>query len=382
MPSTYKVLVLIETTGTYGRSLVRGIVRYAKQHGPWIFFQESNPDELDIKSILKWNADGIIMRDREPFHELLSLKIPTIISSNYLQSHPTPVVTDDEKAISIMAAQHFLDRGFKHFAFCGQPYFWSDIRGQEFASYLAEQGYETHQFKKATNSNSNNQNNLKIHSENLAKWLVSLPKPLAVFVANDHLGRNIIDSLKEYKLKIPDDVAFLGVDDDHLACELCDPPLSSIKLNTETAGFEAAALLDRMMKGIGEKVQNIIIKPISVVTRQSSDIYVTADPEVNAALNYIRDNVRTPIQVCDVVKAAASSRRSLFYKFKKIRRRSILAEIKRARIEEIKRLLLETDMSISNISFAMGFSDASHISRYFRQAQKIDPYTYRMLHRK
>lgn len=382
MLSTRKVIVLIETTGTYGRSLLRGIVRYSKQYGPWIFYQESNPKEVDMRSLLKWGADGIIMRDREPFQKLLSLKIPTIISSNYLKSHPTPVITDDEKAISIMAAQHFLERGFENFAYCGLPYFWSDIREQEFAAYLAEQGYETHKYKPLTGYDSDNLNNLSVNSDKLAKWITSLPKPLAIFVANDHLGRNIVDCLKVLNIKIPDEVAFVGVDNDHLACELCDPPLSSIELNTEMAGYETASMLDAIMQGQKERVGNIIIKPISVVTRQSSDIYVADDPDIKAALKYIQDNVRSSIQVCDVVNATSTSRRSLYYKFKQIRKRSILAEIKKARIEEISRLLLYTDMTITNISYIMGFTDTSHISRYFRQAKKMDPNSYRKIHRK
>jgi LacI family transcriptional regulator len=174
----------------------------------------------------------------------------------------------------------------------------------------------------------------------------------------------------------------LGVDNDDLFCELCNPPLSSVALDMPAAGFSAAELLHKMMTGKKiVKTNNIIVKPTHVVTRQSTDVSAVQDATVAEAIRFIRDSKHV-IQVCDVANAVAMSRRNLELRFQKAINRSIHQEIKRVRIEQITKLLIDDTMTITQIAAKLGYADFAHISRYFRELKGITPSEFRKQHRR
>jgi len=175
-------------------------------------------------------------------------------------------------------------------------------------------------------------------------------------------------------------VAVLGVDDDVLVCDLADPPISSIALNTEGAGYEAARLLDSLMKGGKMDGQVIPVQPTHIVTRMSTDMLAVTDPAVTAALGFIRRNSNRLIQVNDVVEATTASRRVLEKRFKAILRRSVHQEIRRVRVNGIIRLLVGTDMSIADIAAHCGFDGVEHIARHFRKETGVSLREYRKRH--
>jgi LacI family transcriptional regulator len=195
---------------------------------------------------------------------------------------------------------------------------------------------------------------------------------------NDDRGRQVVEACKIAGVHVPEDVAIVGADNDELICELSSPRLSSVALNLERSGFEAAELLDRLMRR-REKMTNqqIIVQPTRIVARQSTDILAIEDSEVAEAVRYIRQHAKERIQVDDVARAVGVSRRGLERKFRRVVRVSILREIRRVRLEQIIRMLVETNHSIGHIALALNFPSIEHISRFFRQQMKFSPLAYR-----
>lgn len=194
---------------------------------------------------------------------------------------------------------------------------------------------------------------------------------------NDDRGQHVIEACKIAELHIPEDVAVIGVDNDDLICDLCDPPLTSVALNVEKAGYETAKLLDSMMNNKNTVNRNINVKPTYVRTRYSTDIIATEDKELTKAISFIRQNFRKNIKVEDVVESTLLSRRSLEQRFRNELNRSINSEIRSIRVEHICKLLVETDLSISEIAYGLGFSSAEHISRYFQREKGKCPREFR-----
>jgi LacI family transcriptional regulator len=177
----------------------------------------------------------------------------------------------------------------------------------------------------------------------------------------------VLETCTLEKIKVPDDAAVLGVDDDHLLCELSNPSLSSVVLNLERGGYHAAELLDKLMADRKMTVQRIEVEPLWVVSRQSTDVVAVDDQEVAAALRFIGRNAKQPIGVKDVVAQVALSRRALEIRFERALGRSIRSEIQRVRLILTKQLLLETDMSVAKISSAVGFSSLSYLIKVFHR---------------
>ena len=376
------VLLLIETSRGYGRGLLRGIAKYSSLHGPWDmeheppFYIKPGPKNSLRKRLLAQPPDGIIMREPQNVNNILQMRIPVIFAS-YRKEQITDtsrIITDDE-AIAEMAAQHFIDRGFKNFAFLGYDnMFWSKNRSAFFAECLKKNGFQLHVF---TQLRSAKQRLWDSEQFTVADWLKTLPKPLALMACNDDRAQQAVNACRIADLFVPGEVAVLGVDNDTFVCDLSNPPISSIDLNTERAGFEAAELLHKMMSVKKTSPQKIIVSPTHIVTRQSSDIYAVTDSEVAAAIRFIREHARESIQVDDVVKAVTLSRRTLYQKFRCVLGRSIHEEIKRARIEEIARLLIETNLSIYQIALRLNFPGVDHIAQYFRRHKGMNPLAYR-----
>ena len=385
----WKVILLFDTSGAASRRTIQGIARYSSIHGSWVFFREppfymvANGKLKTIKNLPDMGdqkADGIIahIAYTKNGSQLIPEGIPAIASSYAIRQLPNfrNLITDNA-AIGKMAAEYFLDRGFRNFAYCGfGGMYWSQERGESFAKYLAKAGFETHFYQygqiwpEEKSPGADNQ-------AMLTEWLNSLPKPIAIMACNDDRGQDIIGACKIAGLQVPYDAAVLGVDNDDMVCDLANPPLSSIAVNNERAGYEAAELLDQMMAGKKTDKQVIIARPIGIVTRQSTDIFATEDHNVAKALRFINEHAKKLIRVDEVVNAVTLSRRLLERRFRQSLGHSILDEIRHVRIEQVVRMLVETNMSISQIAEALGYPGVEHISRYFRKEKGMSLLAYR-----
>jgi len=374
-----RIVLLIETSREFGRQLIMGIARYSRLHGPWFFYKEQMGLKSSIPHLTSWKPDGIIMRDSLIKHELIELKIPTILVQHDSSIPPNlPVIKTDSHSIAKMASEHFIERGFKHFAFCGfDNYEWSNYRKHFFCRYNADVGFETHAYTSPENLKTNDWENEQLH---VCDWLTTVPKPVGLLACNDDRGQHILQVCKRLNYNVPEDVAVIGVDNDPIICEIGDPPLSSIALNVESAGYEAAKLLDQMINTHKIEGREILVSPTHIVQRQSTDILAVNDHEVAAAIRFIKENAKDKILVSDVVKSTRISRRTLEQRFRETIHRSIYDEIRQVRVEMIANLLIETDLSISQISSLFNFTDLEHISRYFKKEKGIGLREFRKLH--
>jgi LacI family transcriptional regulator len=318
-----RVALMIESSRTYGRELVRGIMR-------------------DIEELADWNI---------PLFVAVAMEPP--------EPHRNNIATDD-LAIGRMAAEHLLERGFRHFGYCGfDDMFWSVQRGESFSARISEAGFKTSIYRQPK---SRMARTWFREEAVLAKWLKGLPKPAGIMACNDDRGQHVTEACANANLEMPYEVALIGVDNDDQVCNISNPPLSSVALDVDKAGFEASELLDKMMAGEKMPPQTVIVHPTTVVTRQSTNIVAVQDKLVSQALNFIHQNAKRLIQVDDVVKAISVSRRCLHDRFMKALRRSVYNEIRRVRIDIISRMLLETDLSISDIAFDLGYDNTNHIA--------------------
>ena len=382
MPATPKVILLIDTARAYGRGLLRGIAKYSDLHGPWIFYwrapfyRETGREKITLSELKDWGADGVIIREQKKTKEIISMGLPTIVAP---WKEPFPGVANiitDSVAIGRMAAEHLLDRGFRHFAYCGfgDMFYWCRERSEGFSKRIAETGFQTHFYQQPKSRAQRLWENEQIL---IADWLKSLPKPIGLMACTDDRSRDVMEACKIAGLHVPDEIAVVGADNDEILCNLCDTPLSSVALSIEKAGYEAAELLDKLMTGEKMADQRIVVRPTHIVIRRSTDILAIEDKEIAEAVRFIRQHPKEPIQVGDVVDAVALSRRSLYQRFHRILGRSPNDEIRRVRVEQIVRMLVETNLSISRIASTLGYTGAAHIARYFRQEKGISLLEYR-----
>jgi len=384
-----KIILLIEGDRGFGRELLRGIAKYSRLHGPWSFYREP-PFFRDLgrkKKILHrintWDADGIITRIVAEIEDIVATGVPTIVAASTNEGTPpgilnSPTISTNNITAGEMAAEHLLERGFTRFAYCGfEEIQWSVQRGESFAQKVAQAGHETNIYKR---SKSRALRSWDVEQALVADWLRSLSKPIGLMTCTDDRSQQVVEACKLAGVHVPEDVAIIGVDNDGLVCNLSNPPLSSVALAAERSGYEAAELLDKLMSGTAMAKQEIIIQPTHVVTRQSTDILAIEDSEVAAAVGFIRQHAKETIQVQDVADTVALSRRGMERRFRRVLGRSVLAEIRRVRIEQVARMLAETNLPVSQIALALGFDGVDHIARYFRREKGMSPLKYRKKH--
>ena len=383
-----KVILLIDSSRSFNRGLLGGISRYARLHGPWsIEMNFWNTYDIGLPQIERWQGEGIFaagIYSKESAKKILKSGLPAITVEDELRdllpahkknSNGIATVRTDSQAAGRIAADYFLERGLRHFAFCGVPNkTWSQQRKEGFCERIRQAKFKCNIYSEPRLKKDNVWEKERVA---LANWLRTLPKPAGLMTCNDERACELIEAAHLAGVAIPEEMAVIGADNDELLCNLSDPPLSSIGLNGDKAGFEAAALLDRLMAGEKMAGQEVIAEPTGVVARKSTDIMAVADPAVSAATRFIQAHSAEIIRVDDVVNATPLSRRLLERRFRLILGRSILKEIQRVHIESAVKMLLETDMSIGQISHNAGFSNPTHLGVIFKQRMKMTPFAYR-----
>jgi LacI family transcriptional regulator len=399
MAKNPRVVLLMAPFAGFDRGLLEGISRYNQLHGPWMFYRPNDYPEVPwavsesvggslqgqeylsagggnlLPRLRQWEATGVIGRilNTPTARKILSCGLPAI-GIDLPQSKATrkgalakisEIRTDSHQA-GRLAAEHFLDRGFRHFAFCGfAGRDWSHRRQEGYCQRLQEAGYACEVYQSVR---SNRLLSWEEEQPRVVEWLKSLPTPAGLMACNDDRGRQLLEASLLAGLAVPDDVAVVGVDDDHVICNLSNPPLSSVVFNLEQAGYRAAELLDGLMAGKICEPQEVVVEPLRVVARSSTEVIATEDRHVARALQFIRDQVRQPIGVDDVVEAAGISRRGLEIRFRRVLGRSIRAEIQRVRLAFARQLLSETNLPAQRIVELAGFSSLPYLSNVFHRA--------------
>jgi len=376
MAKTLKIILHIDRSRETERRFLSGIAKYAAENGPWEFYLKPHDKPGNKLWCQNIPADGIITRGLEHIEQIVKMNIPVIASGIYRSGHPGISNTiSDSKEIGKMAANHLLDCGLWNFAYCGlTDIYWSQTRSESFTKEISNAGFNVDFYR---SPGPNDLTSVEQEKAHLAQWLKTLKKPVGIMACNDERAMQIVEACKTASIKIPEEVAVLGVDNDELICNICSPALSSISVNFEQAGFQAAHLLDELMSGKQASANTIFISPTHIVARQSTDILNVKDKDIAAAIRFIYDNWQSNLQVNDVVAKTSLSRRVLEKRFRKILKRSINEELRRVRINNISRMLMDTNLSITEIASMFEWTDPGHISRYFKSEKGISPIEYR-----
>lgn len=382
----YKIILLIDFAEEYSKALLKGIAKYSREHGPWIFcrmplfHRETVGIEGILKWALEWGADGIIGQfyNDPNIGKIIDAGIPVIAQDFKNRFDEIPNITGAHHEAGEMGADYFLKKGFKNFAYYGfKDIVWSQERAEGFEERVTRAGHKVHYFEHKMARPSE----LWYYKpSSLGKWLKSLPKPIALMACDDNQGQHITEACRLYGIRIPEDMAVLGVDNDEMICEFSDPPLSSIGQDAEKGGYDAAKLLDHLIKNGMRDFYDIVVKPTQVITRHSTDIYATNDDHIASSLKYIHQNIDKNLHVDEVVKQVPLSRRALEKRFMEVMGYPIYKYIYNLRIEKFTQKLLDTDMSVFEIALDMGLSDSKNIARQFRQVKGCNPSEYRNKH--
>src|SRR4051812_22108643 len=374
-----RVAVLIESSRAYGRGLLRGVARYNREHGHWsVYLQPHGLDHPPPPWLKRWRGDGILVRigDRRMLRAVLSTGLPTVDLRGVVPDLGVPFIGVDNRAVAEMAADHLRERGLRHFGFCGlragvHPHL--DDRREFFVSRIRSLGHEVHLYEtKAEQSAPWDR-----EQRRLAAWISRLPKPVGIMACHDDRGLQVLDACQAAGVAVPDEVAILGVDDDELLCTMFTPQLSSIDVNPERIGYQAAEQLDRMMAGEPPQGDPVLLPPRAVVLRQSTDMLAVDDPEIAAALRPIRRHACEGLLVDALLGQVALSRSVLERRFHLLVGRSPKAEISRVQLERAKQLLSESHLPIDVVAARSGFRDARYLCDVFAKKVGTTPGTYR-----
>jgi len=378
MVHTVQIGLVFEHGIGYCRGVLRGIKRFAETRPHWVLLPVQ-PDPKAIRSLARVGPHGLISyADLEPVvRMLMGMQKPWVSVCGALPDMGLPRVGPDDAQIGRLAASHFLDRGIRHFGFIGQAlHAGSFRRGAGFRRAVEGAGYSVAWYEERGPRQFDPTPDRRAF-ERFRRWALTLPKPVGVLGSYDILGLQIAEVCRQEGLRVPDDVAIVGVGNDDLVCELARPSLSSVATPAGPIGYEASAMLERLMAGARPPKEPVLLPPLGVVTRQSSDVLAIDDPEVAAAVSLIRRKGHEPIRVGDILREVLVSRRSLERKFRKILKRGMSQEIRHAHMERAKGLLGDTEISMQLVAERAGFSNSRHLCVVFRQETGMTPTAYR-----
>jgi len=384
MNKVRKIILMLDSSRAADRGMIRGIMEYAHFRGNWSFYRYKprfrtppftyNQTDNILERLQEFDADGIIgyiPNEKKLISSIRIKKFPAVALPIQKPIEGFINILQSEK-VGVTGAKHLHERGFKHFAFCGMLDYWSDVRQKGFCRYIELAG---HVVKKYTLSGDRKKKENEL--DQIASWLNILPKPVGIMASNDERSADLVQACQLIDLKIPEQTAILGVDNDEMICGLSNPRLSSIKLNFENVGYQAAKILDDLISGQKGIIIEPVFHPIGVVTRQSTDMLAIEDEHVASAVRFISNNARRNIHVQDVVDNSTLSIRALQQRFKKSLGKGINQEIRRLRIRQFADMLLKTNLTVYQIAGELEIDDVNHISRLFKKEMGITPIEYR-----
>lgn len=375
-----RVLLIFNFCWDDAKVMLMGISRYA--HGNWDVLIDAQGAAIEESWWVKdsdW--DGVITRHSSPslIEACRARRIPLIDIDDTPPVPGVPKIRPDNIAVGHMGAEHLLERGFKHFAFCGLTESWAKERAKGFVEALELAGKTCSVFEADYRTVDPRYDEEQLHA--IKDWLRSLPRPLGLMCCNDLRALQVVSACQKAELLVPNEIAVLGANNDYIRCAFGSPPLSSVATDRQLAGYRAAELLDRMMAtGVHFGVDDIRIDPIRVVVRQSTDVLAISDRVTSAAVHYIHQYACRGISADDVAQHVGISRHVLERKFRHFLARSPHMEIRLVQIARIKQLLMETDMPLKNIADIVGIPHTEYVNVMFSRHVGVTPGMYRRAH--
>lgn len=383
----HKIALLIETSRQYGRGLLEGIARFTQEAPNWsVYFEPAGLGKHPPPWLKSWNADGILARVSDPQTAdlLASQNIPVIDLRGIVPNLPFPFFGVDNASVAQVAFQHFRDRGFNSFAVVGTPSGFHphlDQRRLYFCNLVEEYASTPAQFLDTRFGRP--RASWEVQQRKLSKWLDQLPPHTAIFCVDDLTARETIDAAKHLSIKIPEELAVLGVDNDEHLCTLSPTPISSVSTDSARVGYEAAQALDQQIQDPNTRIETERLIPSTrVVTRSSTDILATSSPLLAKALAYIKEHACDPVSVDQIVENTPVCRTLLEREFKRTLGRTVFKEILRVKLDRAQDLLATTTRTLEDIADTSGFHSAIYLTQVFRRELHTTPGAWRAAHRK
>jgi LacI family transcriptional regulator len=377
-----RVALIYDARHAYDLQVMAGVASYIHDGADFnVYLERDALKDQRLPDFRSWDGNGIIANFDNPSvaMSIIHSKLPTVgFGSGYgWRGTATPYFFTNNEMIASMAADHFSSRGFRHFAFCGYAKNpingWSGEREEAFVKFLDIQGFPCNVY---VDGNENSRQWTSIQ-RSLAKWLGALPKPVGVLAANDSRAHQVLEACRSFGLRVPEEVAVIGVNNDELLCQLCNPALTSIEHGTKRMGYEAATLLDRLMSGKKSAGTRFVVDPVRIVTRQSTDILAIEDGTVAKAMSFIQEHAMDGIKVPNVVTAMGVSRSRLEARFTKAVGCTPRTAIRRIQLERIRQLISGTSLPLKQIAATAGFRSVQHMTRLFGKTFHQSPGEYR-----
>lgn len=380
MPATRRIALLVDLDLGHARNVLSGVREYRESHAPGWILREAPPARTVLRGLRAWRPHGIVAHLYDPAlaTPLRELGVPVVSVTDTLPEAEFPLVDVDHEQVGRLAARYLLDKGFRSFGFLGSASArFSVAREEALRAALRDAGQELSSFHEDYRPKLRGEARWTRTGRAARRWLERLDKPVAVLCANDVPAFHLAELCREAGLDVPECVAILGVDDDEVLCRLATPPLSSIATPAVQVGREAAARLDRMLRGRSPARRATYLPPSRVVTRGSTETIAVSDPTVRAALEFLASPAGARASVDDVANAARVGRRTLERAFRGSLGRTVLGEVQRLRVERAKSLLLDTDASIEDVARRAGFSGARRMAVVFRRATGVSASAWR-----
>jgi LacI family transcriptional regulator len=379
------VAVLVDFSRSYGRRILQGVAKFLRAHHEWsVQSEEWRWTDVVPAWFQNWKGDGAIAWVETPELDAFvrRLKVPVVDVRGSAPGCRFPLVDTDNRAVASLVAEHFLERGYRNYAFCGfVGANYSDQRGHFFQERLQQAGLMCSVYQPSEISRNPQTIELEkrglLFQEHLERWIHSLPKPVGIMACNDIRGQQIMNACHRLNLAVPEIVALVGVDNDEIFCELSNPPLSSVALDTLRIGYEAADLLERMMAGMKPPTDPLLVPPLEIVPRRSSDALSIDNPQFVAGARFLREHSFESVNIKDAAQIAGMSRRQFERLFLSYIGRSPKAEVLRLRLEYAKKLLADTNWTLSQIADKTGFKSAAYLHAVFSQKVKMTPGKFR-----
>jgi len=374
-----EIAVLIETDNSWGRSVVQGIADFASKFGPWNLLVDPRDYSQRWSLPDRWRGDGIIARISTPpqLEEILNTQLPSVnVDDVYDSLEGVGQILTDEADKAQLAVNHFRERGLSEYAYYAPPsQEYSKRSGEEFVKALADKGYKCHVYKpgyRVSRRIGRDEQHRRI-----LRWLNQLPRPVAILAVDARRGRELTEVCSMEGIAVPDEVAILAGDTDDLLCELSSPPLSSISIASQKIGYEAAAMLHRMIHEGEAPSDPLQISPIGVVSKQSTDALAIDEPMVIKAMRFMQTHAFSGIIVEDVLREVPVSRRYLEQQFKRYFGRLPAEEIRHLRLERGKELLAQSEISVEAVATACGYAGSTQFGVAFRKKYGQTPLAFR-----
>lgn len=369
-----RVAIILDQPGAYARDMRLGALAFAQQVGRWRVALPGGYGFDTVERLDTWSGDGaIVWTTSDRRDEALRATFPVVNVASATEGAGLPTVVADNRAVGQLGFGHFTDRGLRHVAFVHE---WSARFSRDRCAGFVEAAGDRCVDVCRPSEFDGDMHNIEAGRH----WLQALPRPVGIMAASNGVARSIIAWCKAADLRVPDDVAVLGVDRDEIN-DAINPPLSVVDPDHRRVGAEAAALLHRMINGEPPPAETIRIPPRGVEVRQSTDVLAIDDADVVDALRFIRARATEPLSVINVLCNVPVARRSLERRFRKHVGHSPWREIRRTQVEHIKKLLVETDLSMTELTAASAFCDPRRMCTIFREETGLTPTAYRKQHR-